>query len=355
MKTSKESNFMPAQAERPVISRYAWAQQGILSQRGFLLILLGMLTILAVILYALIMKEVTVSIDGQRIRLRTSASTVQAVIAKHGFAITEGDLVYPSLSAEVTESMKIEVERGVNFMLSVEGKEIPLRSAPFTVEEVLTQAGVTLGPLDKTSIPREELVWEGLRLKVTRVNIAPVFTKATIKPTTIYVHDNKLEIGKRKVLTKGEPGLLEKEYEVTYEDDREVKRIFKGERILKHAVRERVAVGTKPHTLVTRGRTIKYKEVRTMNASAYTPGPESCGIYADGYTATGKKAGYGIVAVDPRVIPLGTKLYIEGYGFAAAEDVGSAIKGNRIDLCYETVREALLFGRRKVKVYILAE
>ncbi|HHU52329.1 MAG TPA: DUF348 domain-containing protein [Firmicutes bacterium] len=355
MRTSKDSSCVPTQAERPLISRHAWAQKGIFGQRMVLLILLGLLSVFAVILYALIVKEVTVSIDGQRIRLRTSASTVQAVMADHGFLITEGDRVYPPLDAEVTEGMQIQVERGVNFVLSVDGTEIPLRAAPSPVQEVLAQAGVTLGPLDKTSIPLEERVWEGLRFKVTRVRVAPVFTKTPIKPTTIYINDDKLEIGKRKVLTKGEPGLLEKEYEVTYEDGREVKRVVKGERIVKHAIRERVAVGTKPHTLVTRGRVIKYKEVRTMDASAYTPGPESCGIYADGYTATGKKAGYGIVAVDPRVIPLGTKLYIEGYGFAAAEDVGSAIKGNRIDLCYETVREALLFGRRKVKVYILAE
>lgn len=355
MKTSKESSCMPAQAERPLISKHAWAQKGIFSQRVVLLILLGLLTVFAVILYALIVKEVTVSIDGQRVRLRTFASTVQAVMANHGFTITEGDRVYPSLDAEVTEGMQIQVERGVHLVLSVDGKKISRRSAPCSVQEVLAQAGVTLGPLDKTSIPPEERVWEGLRLKVTRVHVDPVFTKAAIKPTTIYINDDKLEMGKRKVLTKGEPGLLEKEYEVTYEDGREVKRVFKGERIIKHAIRERVAVGTKPHTLVTRGRIIKYKEVRTMNASAYTPGPESCGVYADGYTATGKKAGYGIVAVDPRVIPLGTKLFIDGYGFAVAEDVGSAIKGNRIDLCYETVREALLFGRRKVKVYFLAE
>jgi 3D (Asp-Asp-Asp) domain-containing protein len=91
-----------------------------------------------------------------------------------------------------------------------------------------------------------------------------------------------------------------------------------------------------------------------MEATAYYPGPESCGIYArNGRTYTGKKAGFGTVAVDKRVIPLGTKLYIEGYGYAEATDIGGAIKGNRIDLCFETYREAEMFGRRKVKVYIL--
>ncbi|MER3495758.1 MAG: hypothetical protein C4320_02400, partial [Armatimonadota bacterium] len=64
-------------------------------------------------------------------------------------------------------------------------------------------------------------------------------------------------------------------------------------------------------------------------------------------------AGYGQVAVDPRVIPLGTMVYVENYGFAIASDTGGAIKGNRIDLCYRTNAECLRFGRRKVRVHIL--
>ncbi len=57
--------------------------------------------------------------------------------------------------------------------------------------------------------------------------------------------------------------------------------------------------------------------------------------------------------VDDRVIPMGTRLYIPGYGFAVAADRGSAIKGNRIDLCFNTYAEAKRWGRRKIKVYLL--
>jgi 3D (Asp-Asp-Asp) domain-containing protein len=65
------------------------------------------------------------------------------------------------------------------------------------------------------------------------------------------------------------------------------------------------------------------------------------------------RATYGLVAVDPRVIPLGTHLYVEGYGFALAADTGGAIKGNRIDLCYDSVAFANRFGRKKVRVHVL--
>ena len=83
-----------------------------------------------------------------------------------------------------------------------------------------------------------------------------------------------------------------------------------------------------------------------MEATAYSGG---------GTTASGMAAAVGRVAVDPRVIPLGTRLYIEGYGYAVAADTGGAIKGNRIDLFFETYDEAISFGRRKVTVYVLAD
>lgn len=96
-----------------------------------------------------------------------------------------------------------------------------------------------------------------------------------------------------------------------------------------------------------------FKRSLSMSATAYEPGPRSCGRSANGLTANGTKAGYGVVAVDPRVIPLGTRLFIEGYGYAVAADTGGAIDGNDIDLGYLTVSECLQWGRRKVKVYVL--
>ena len=93
----------------------------------------------------------------------------------------------------------------------------------------------------------------------------------------------------------------------------------------------------------------KYSKVLTMEASAYSSQDPGNG----NYTATGSRLTKGIVSVDPNLIPLGTKLYIEGYGYAVADDVGGAIKGNRIDLAYDSRAEALQFGRQTVKVYVL--
>ena len=94
--------------------------------------------------------------------------------------------------------------------------------------------------------------------------------------------------------------------------------------------------------------------VMTMRASAYDPSPRTI-PGTTGRTAMGLRAGYGHVAVDPRVIRLGTMVFVEGYGFAIASDTGGAIKGNRIDLCFNTRSEALRFGRRTVRVHVLSK
>ena len=86
----------------------------------------------------------------------------------------------------------------------------------------------------------------------------------------------------------------------------------------------------------------------SVSATAYTPG-----VGAGYTTATGARAGYGIVAVDPNVIPLGTRMYIPGYGYGVAADTGGAIKGNKIDVCFDTLDEALTWGRRTVTITIV--
>lgn len=95
-----------------------------------------------------------------------------------------------------------------------------------------------------------------------------------------------------------------------------------------------------------------YKQVVDMTATAYAPGSEDNGKWGD-LTYMGGTVKKGVVAVDPKVIPMGSRVWVEGYGEAVAEDQGSAIKGNRIDLAFNTRPEALDYGIQKVKVYVL--
>jgi len=95
------------------------------------------------------------------------------------------------------------------------------------------------------------------------------------------------------------------------------------------------------------------EQTMAMLATGYSAHPKSTAPYDDGFSALGLPAGYGLVAVDPQVIPLGTRLYVEGYGYAIAADVGGGIDGRQIDLCFDSHQDALNFGRRWVKVHIL--
>ncbi len=92
--------------------------------------------------------------------------------------------------------------------------------------------------------------------------------------------------------------------------------------------------------------------VLRMTATAYDPSPATI-RGGTGKTATGRRAAYGIVAVDPRVIPLNSLVFVEGYGFAIAADTGGAIKGNRIDLCYDSRNISRAFGRKPVTVHVM--
>lgn len=91
-----------------------------------------------------------------------------------------------------------------------------------------------------------------------------------------------------------------------------------------------------------------YSDVLWMEATGYSRFDPGCGDY----TATGEFVRYGIAAVDPNIISLGTSLYIDGYGHAIAADTGGAIQGNRIDLAFESYQDAINWGRRGVNVYI---
>lgn len=173
--------------------------------------------------------------------------------------------------------------------------------------------------------------------------------------TTITEESDKLTKGTTKVVQKGVNGVNKITETNTYVNN-EVAEVTYKEEVVKEPVDEIVHVGTKEvPTIPNLSTPVEYSKVLNMNATAYCPCSRCCGSYSNGYTANGMKAGYGVVAVDRKVIPLGTKLYVEGYGYCVAADTGGAIKGNRIDLCYGSHSAALAsgFGHKNVKVYVL--
>lgn len=216
-----------------------------------------------------------------------------------------------------------------------------------------------------------------LTFEIVRVTTDTVTENEVIKKGTITTYNGSLEKGTSKVIREGNDGLKTSTYTVRYENGVETSRVLTSEIIDTKPVDEIIEQGTKVVTIFNKtgssvtgstivtagGKELTFSNVITASATAYDLSYESCGKNPGdrgyGITASGMRARYGIVAVDPSVIPLGTKLYIEAadgswvYGEAIAGDTGGAIKGNKVDLFFNSRSECMAFGRRTAKIYIL--
>lgn len=316
----------------------------------FVYVLLGAVTAQALV------KEVSITVDGKTFYYRTIRSTVKEVLEENQIYLTKDDYVSPSLDSKISENTQIIVKRAFEVRILDGGNEKVVYIPSGTVSDVLKKAGIVLGKQDRVNLPLSQLLDKPAVIKITRVTEKVVVERQKIPFGTVTKTNYNMDYGKQKVVQQGQDGIKEIKYKLVLEDGREVERKLVGEKIVKPPKPRIVEVGAIRWFKTSRGEVVRYKKVFTMIATAYTLSPSDTGkspSHPDyGRTATGHRVRRGVVAVDPRVIPLGTRLYIEGYGFATALDTGSAIKGNRIDVFVE--RDAYKFGVRRVKVYVLA-
>lgn len=250
------------------------------------------------------------------------------------------------------------------FIIMADGEEKEVFLTVSTVAEVLTEAGVSLSEFDRVTPDLDATAIDKATITVVRV-----IKQEEVIYNRIYFHEVRkpnsgLEHGVVRTVQQGKEGSTADYYEVVYEDGQEVSRSLVRSEVVTPKVDRIVEYGT-IGTLSRGGNTYRFTQVLTVTATAYTAGPESTGKSPGdryyGITRSGLKVQVGHIAVDPKVIPLLSNVYIEGLdtlssqynGNYLATDTGSAIKGNKIDIYFEDVAEALRFGRRQVKVYIL--
>jgi 3D (Asp-Asp-Asp) domain-containing protein len=180
---------------------------------------------------------------------------------------------------------------------------------------------------------------------VVRIAQKTIYHKEDIPVTIERTTDNTLESGIQRTVQQGTPGIERQTIMVSYEDGKEVSREVINSEIIKPPKKKIVAMGVL--TSISRGgNRIDFQRAIEMRASAYS-------YSAGSITSTGQKVRVGGIAVDPSVISYGSRVYVEGYGYATAIDCGGAIKGNRIDVFFETDKECRKWGVKKVKIYIL--
>ena len=314
------------------------------------MIVLALVSVLTMGFSTALGNDVELNINGKTKTVFTYEKTVGDFLEKEGIVLKNKDLVSPSLDKEIDKDMKIVISSPKSYHIKDGKKTIIAEASGYTVADVLDNLDIKLNKLDRVSLPLDEIAKEGMEIRIDRVVVENLENKIEIPFETESRENKDMFEGEKKVITKGEVGQKIESLKNTYVNGiLETTEVLKSE-ITKDPVKEVVEVGTKKGTQAPNGKNAK--RVIVMQATAYDP-------TAGSKTAMGTRARVGAVAVDPKVIPLGSKLYIESmdgfasYGYATAEDTGGAIKGNRIDLFYNSNAEANRFGRRNVKVYVL--
>lgn len=245
------------------------------------------------------------------------------------------------------------------------GQTMMATSSAETVQQLLHRLDLEVTGEDMVSHGMEEPVTDGMELRIDRVVTAEESYTSVVSHSVTRCHDPQLPAGREQVLTPGVDGELLCRAEVTYKNGLETDRKILSRTMTRQPVTEVVAVGTgEPeqglqirdgYILLPTGEVLTYTDTATIRATAYTHTDDGC----DFITSTGTTVRWGTVAVDPRYIPYGTRMFIQAsngsyvYGIAVAEDCGGDIKGDRMDLYMPTYEQCIEFGRRVCTVYFL--
>lgn len=314
------------------------------------------------------MKIEVITDDDIKFNVYTEALTVgdliDELIQNRELVLDSSLVIEPSEDTVLTQGMSVEIKTAKEYTLERNGAFSCVLSHETKVEDILTDVGIELGEGDYTIPPKQSFIDDGARIKIVNVEVKSEDKEVKVTPPTEYVPTEELFEGEEQVIEEGTEGLETVHVESILFDGEPLNNEITEKEVVEEAQPTVIETGTKEAPVVeTPNGPVKYKYAITMEATAYDNSFASCGKHPGdpyyGITASGTEAGPGTVAIDPSVIPFGTKLYVEStddvpsYGFATAEDTGGAIIGNRIDLWFESNELAMEFGRRPVTVYVL--
>jgi resuscitation-promoting factor RpfB len=304
-------------------------------------------------------KHVTLVHDGLTESIDTRAGTVGDLLAERNLARSPDDAVSADAASPLTDGETVVYRAAVLVTVTIDGQSRIVRTPAASVATLLAEQGVAFDRHDRVSPAPATALAEGTAVTVKHVDAWTETVRKAVAAKVVKRFAFTLPPGKSAVVDPGTPGIAETAYAVTRTRDRRaVRKTALVSRILRAPRARIVAEGVGEYAALSqiaqRGITGTLKlasAALSMVATAYTAGCGGCG--GGGMTASGRPAGHGVVAVDPRVIPLGTRMYIPGYGHAVAGDTGGAIRGNRIDLGFNSSAAANQFGRRAVTVYLI--
>lgn len=262
-------------------------------------------------------------LDGNAAQeLRSSARTVGEALHELGVSLHEADALFPPADISLVAGMTLQIARSVPLTIVADGASRQLRAAGEQVRDALAAAGLQLEGEDYSIPPPEAPLLAGMRLRVIRVREEVVYERETLPHRTLTQADPELELDQRRVLQEGQDGIRGLPQRIRYENGVEVSREVGAAELLQEARDHVIGLGSK---IVLRSVNTpigprQYWRVLRMKATSYHPGSQGNSTA----TATGAVLRKGIVASNPKVIPYGTEVYVEGYGVGSMEDTAAA-------------------------------
>lgn len=333
---------------------------------------LAMICVFLILLYGTTLKSVKLIVNGQETLIRTSQWNVQRMLEEQELTVSKHDRISVPLHAGIRDGSIIVIEHASPVVITADGETRLLYTLGKQVAGVLEDLNIELGEHDKLSVPLESPIVAWMGIQITRVKKEFEMESEVIAYEVVKQNNAELLKGNERIVQEGQEGIMLKTIEHIYEDGKLIATNVVDETIQQEKINQIVAVGTKtPVTVlslstpaveeVTKGDvTFEAKQIlKNVTLTAYSADFASTGKTKDdpgfGVTYSGTKVMEGrTVAVDPKVIPLGWWIYIEGIGFRRAEDIGGAVKGNKIDVYFDSENYAQKFGlKRGYTVYVI--
>lgn len=310
--------------------------------------------------------DVKMIVDGEESIETFNMGNVSDALKSLSIKVDSDDVVTPDMSAELKADMTIKVDHYTTVSIKADGKTQKVRVTGTTVAQALKSAGIETGKDDIIEPALDAELSDNAKITVKRVEYKEVTKTKEIPFETISKNSKDVYIGDTQVTQYGEKGSKEVVYKVKYVDGKKDSKEVISETVIKEPVEQIELKGQKKKQLssgtVTQadgklidasGNEIAYSQLISGTCTAYTA--------TGNLTATGEVAQVGRVAVNPNLIPYGTKMYIASpdgsvvYGYCTASDTGGALMDGYVlvDLYYDTEYECIQFGRRTMNVYIL--
>ncbi len=244
--------------------------------------------------------------------------------------------------------MNLSVKQAIPVWVRTAHRHFEYWATDYKVRDILSALKIHLTSMDIVKPALSDKLAAGDKIDVIRRWLSSKTITTALPFATQYKPDPSLYKGHNQVSNPGKSGQKVTTVQILYQNGKAVSQKTVKSQVIQ-APQNRVVLYGTAQVISRGGKVVQFSRKMTMVSTGYWPSP----AWSSGYTATGIKAQYGVVAVDPAVIPLGTHLYIPGYGFAIAADTGSAIIGDRIDLCFNSGWQAINWGVQDVTVYIL--